>query len=72
MNDLESLLVPGAVINKIITNINSRQSIVLFAVDFDGYSILVGPINGRSERDWFKKCWVIEKEIIIKEFYLGV
>ncbi|WP_167324141.1 hypothetical protein [Paenibacillus lactis] len=68
MNKLEGLLVPGAVINKIITNVKTKHQIVLFAVDLDGNTVLVGPIMGRKDKDWFRKCWTLDKEDILKDY----
>ncbi|MDR9852852.1 hypothetical protein RJP21_04435 [Paenibacillus sp. VCA1] len=70
MKNLESLLVPGAVINMKITNVKTKEQIILFAVDLDGHSVLVGPVIGRTEHNWFEKCWTLDKKEILKEYFL--
>lgn len=70
MKNFENLLVPGAVINVKITNILTKEQLILFAVDLDGHSVLVGPVTGRKEQDWFDKCWILDKQQILNEYYL--
>jgi hypothetical protein len=62
------MLQRGAVFNSIVKHKTSGKQVVFFAVDYDSDTVLLGPTEGRRERSWFTKCWMLSSKKLCEEY----
>ncbi|ASA21938.1 hypothetical protein [Paenibacillus donghaensis] len=70
MSILSEVLISGSVPNKIVINKEDGIPYVIFAVHHQGEVIMMGPLLGRENKDWFNSCWLISKNDLLERYYL--
>lgn len=64
----KELLLPGCIPNVVINDLSTNEKVVLFAVDYDSDLVLLGPLEGRSHKDWIEMCWIENKEQLLVNY----
>ncbi|ETT30662.1 hypothetical protein C161_27198 [Paenibacillus sp. FSL R5-192] len=70
MNEFEKFLVPYGVPNIIIVNKLNNEESVLYAVDSKGENALIGSVQMKNTKDWFKDCELVTKKMLLEKFRL--
>lgn len=69
---LIDLVVADSVPNIIIKNKKTGEKVVFVAVHNEGEAVALGPIDGRNDKLWLQRCWLISKKELVNNYELVI